>query len=105
MIVCTETVREEMKRRRPLIGITMRQELQTERFYLARFYSEAVEAAGGGPVQIPLIPKHSYIKAVAERLHGRLLAGSTSDVEPQIYTRGPPTTHWGIHPLRDSAGL
>jgi len=32
---------------RPRIGITMRLELETNRFYLARFYSEAVEAAGG----------------------------------------------------------
>ena len=32
---------------RPRIGITMRIELATNRFYLARHYSEAVEAAGG----------------------------------------------------------
>ena len=41
---------------RPLIGITMRHELETERFYLARAYSEAVEAAGGVPVHLSLIP-------------------------------------------------
>ncbi len=30
----------------------MRHELETERFYLARGYCEAVEAAGGLPVQV-----------------------------------------------------
>ena len=33
--------------RRPRIGIPMRIELPTDRFYLSRYYSEAVEAAGG----------------------------------------------------------
>ena len=31
---------------RPRISITMRIELETDRFYLSRHYSEAVEAAG-----------------------------------------------------------
>ena len=30
---------------RPRIGITMRLELETDRFYLSRYYSEAIEAA------------------------------------------------------------
>ena len=34
---------------RPVIGITTRIELETDRFYLSRHYSEAVEAAGGVP--------------------------------------------------------
>ena len=46
-----------MPSERPRIGITMRIELETDRFYLARYYSEAVEAAGGAPVHISLIPK------------------------------------------------
>jgi hypothetical protein len=33
--------------KRPRIGITMRLEIETRRFYLGRDYSEAVEAAGG----------------------------------------------------------
>src|SRR5213593_93577 len=49
---------------RPRIGITMRLELETDRFYLARFYSEAVEAAGGLPVHIALIPNAEYVAGV-----------------------------------------
>src|SRR2546430_9736052 len=68
---------------RPRIGITMRIELETERFYLARYYSEAVEAAGGLPVHIPLIPKAEFIQHVVEGLDGILLPGSDSDVDPR----------------------
>ena len=47
--------------RRPRIGITMRLELETRRFYLGRDYSEAIEACGGVPVHLSLIPKPEYI--------------------------------------------
>ncbi len=60
---------------RPRIGITMRIELETNRFYLSRYYSEAVEAAGGLPVNIPLIPRADYIAAVMDSLDGVLLPG------------------------------
>src|SRR2546427_4021684 len=62
---------------RPRIGITMRIELETERFYLARYYSEAVEGAGGTPVHIPLIPRADFIQHAVEGLDGILLPGVT----------------------------
>ena len=58
------------QQRRPRIGITMRIELETDRFYLSRHYSEAVEAAGGLPVQIPLIPRADFIAGVIDDLDG-----------------------------------
>ena len=54
--------------KRPRIGITMRIEYTTDRFYLGRHYSEAVEAAGGAPVHISLIPNADYIDSVIEGL-------------------------------------
>ena len=39
-----------MTKQRPRIGITMRIEQTTNRFYLGRDYGEAVEAAGGLPI-------------------------------------------------------
>lgn len=96
---------EEMKKRRPLIGITMRVELQTERFYLARYYSEAVEAAGCVPVHIPLIPEPSYVESIVERLDGLLLPGSDSDVDPLLYGREPNPKLGSVHPLRDRTDL
>src|SRR5215210_8049421 len=90
-----------MRDERPLIGITMRHELETERFYLARAYSEALEAAGGVPIQISLIPQAEYVGAVLDRLDGMLLPGSASDVDPLRYGREPHRRLGAVHPLRD----
>ncbi|MDQ3920422.1 MAG: gamma-glutamyl-gamma-aminobutyrate hydrolase family protein [Acidobacteriota bacterium] len=79
----------------------MRHELETERFYLARYYGEAVEAAGGAPVHISLIPERGYVRSVAERLDGVLLPGSASDVDPARYGRDPLPRLGPVHPLKD----
>lgn len=86
---------------RPLIGITLRHELETERFYLARHYSEAVEAAGGVPVHLSLIPRVDYVALVLGRLDGVLLPGSASDVDPLRFGQEPHTRLGEVHPLRD----
>jgi len=90
---------------RPRIGITMRLELETNRFYLARFYSEAVEAAGGLPVHVPLIPDADYIKAVMANFDGLLLPGSDSDIDPQRYGREPHPRLGNVHPEKDATDL
>lgn len=90
---------------RPRIGITMRIELETDRFYLSRYYSEAVEAAGGAPVHISLIPRSDYIGAVMESLDGILLPGSDSDVDPLRYGRDPHPLLGSVHPLKDETDL
>jgi putative glutamine amidotransferase len=86
---------------RPRIGITMRIELETDRFYLARHYSEAVEASGGAPVHISLIPKRDYISSLMEGLDGILLPGSDSDVDPLRYGRDPHPKLGSVQPLKD----
>ncbi|MBA3715008.1 MAG: gamma-glutamyl-gamma-aminobutyrate hydrolase family protein [Pyrinomonadaceae bacterium] len=92
-------------RTRPLIGITMRHEVETERFYLARFYSEAIEAAGGVPLHIPLIPRAEYVAQVSDELDGVLLPGSASDVDPLRYGREPHMKLGSVHELRDETDL
>jgi putative glutamine amidotransferase len=79
----------------------MRIELETDRFYLARAYSEAVEAAGGVPLHIPLIPHADYIESAMRDLDGVLLPGSDSDVDPLLYGREPHTRLGHVHPLKD----
>ena len=91
--------------RRPRIGITMRIELETDRFYLARYYSEAVAAAGGAPVHISLIPDAGYIAAVMSDLDGVLLPGSDSDVDPLRYGAEPHPNLGSIHPIKDQTDL
>ena len=74
---------------KPKIGLTMRLELETRRFYLGRDYSEAIEAAGGLPVHIPLIPNSEFIESVVAGLDGVLLPGCDSDIDPEYYGEDP----------------
>jgi putative glutamine amidotransferase len=90
---------------RPRIGITMRLELTTDRFYLGRHYSEAVEAAGGLPVHLPLIPKAEYITAVMSAVDGLLLPGSDSDVDPARYGHEPHPQLGFVVPEKDETDL
>jgi putative glutamine amidotransferase len=94
-----------MTKQRPRIGITMRIELATNRFYLARYYSEAVEAAGGAPIHISLIPNSDYIDSVVEGLDGILLPGSDSDVDPLRYGQQPHPELGSVHSIKDQTDL
>ncbi len=90
---------------RPRIGITTRLELATDRFYLSRDYSEAVEAAGGAPVHISLIPRRDYISTVMEELDGVLLPGSDSDVDPLRYGAEPHAKLGSVVTIKDETDL
>jgi putative glutamine amidotransferase len=90
---------------RPRIGITMRIELETDRFYLARYYSEAVEAAGGLPLHIPLIPNPDFVRSVMGTIDGLLLPGSDSDVDPLRYGQEPHPRLGNVHPEKDETDL
>jgi putative glutamine amidotransferase len=94
-----------MKKHRPRIGITMRIELETDRFYLSRHYSEAVEAAGGVPVHLSLIPRREYISSVMSGLDGILLPGSDSDIDPLHFGREPHPALGSVHPIKDETDL
>jgi putative glutamine amidotransferase len=83
----------------------MRIELETDRFYLGRHYSEAVEAAGGLPVHLPLIPEPDFVGKVVEGLDGVLLPGSDSDVDPQRYGHQPHVELGHVHPIKDETDL
>ena len=86
---------------RPRIGLTMRLELETRRFYLGRDYSEAIEAAGGLPVHIPLIAEAGYIRDVVAGLDGFLLPGSDTDVDPVRYSEQPHPALKKVVPEKD----
>ena len=83
----------------------MRIELSTDRFYLGRHYSEAVEAAGGAPVHISLIPNADYVDSVLEGLDGILLPGSDSDVDPLRYGQQPHPELGSVYPIKDETDL
>lgn len=90
---------------RPKIGIPMRLELETRRFYLARDYSEALEAMGATPVHISLIPKKDYIVDVVASLDGVLLPGSDSDMDPAYYGEDPHPRLGSVVPEKDQTDL
>ncbi len=69
--------------KRPLIGLTCRWDAARGVYDLPAEYAEAVAAAGGLPVQIPLIPE--LAAEIAARLDGIILTGSPSDVDPACY--------------------
>src|ERR1700752_5154700 len=91
--------------KRPRIGITMRIEHTTDRFYLSRHYSEAVAAAGGAPVHISLIPDADYIDAAVDSLDGILLPGSDSDVDPLRYGQQPHPALGTVQTIKDETDL
>ena len=83
----------------------MRLELETGRFYLGRDYSEAVEACGGLPVHIPLVPDADYIRALVAGLDGILLPGCDSDVDPGHYGEDPHPKLKRVVPEKDATDM
>jgi putative glutamine amidotransferase len=91
--------------KRPLIGITMRLEHETRRLYLGRDYCEAVFAAGGTPVHIPLISDRDHIEDIVSRLDGVLLPGCDSDPDPALYGDDPHPKLGRVVPEKDATDL
>jgi putative glutamine amidotransferase len=83
----------------------MRLELETDRFYLSRHYSEAVAAAGGAPLHVSLIPNPEYVSAIMEGFDGVLLPGSDSDVDPLRYGQEPHPALGNVHAIKDETDL
>jgi putative glutamine amidotransferase len=104
-IMSRGTIGKIQREARPRIGITMRVELSSDRFYLGRFYSEAVEAAGGIPVHISLIPNPDYISNIMDSIDGVLLPGSDSDVDPLRYGTQPHPQLGTVVPVKDETDL
>ena len=92
-------------KRKPCIGITMRLELETDRFYLGRDYSEALESLGAIPLHIALIPNKDYLKEIIKNVDGILLPGSDTDVDPLIFGEEPRPNLKKIVPEKENTDL
>ena len=79
----------------------MRLEDKTQRFYLARNYSEALQGLGALPVHISLIPQKKYIKNLLNDLDGILLPGSDNDIDPLKFGEEPHQKLGRVVPLKD----
>jgi putative glutamine amidotransferase len=91
--------------RKPIIGLTMRLEIETDRFYLGRDYSEALEALGAIPLHISLIPNEEYISEIIRNVDGILLPGSDTDVDPLIFGEEPRPHLKKIIPEKENTDL
>ena len=92
-------------KRKPIIGLTMRLELETDRFYLGRDYSEALEALGAIPYHISLIPNADYLSEIVKNVDGILLPGSDTDVDPLIFGEEPRPNLKKIIPEKENTDL
>ncbi|MGD9627953.1 MAG: gamma-glutamyl-gamma-aminobutyrate hydrolase family protein [Pyrinomonadaceae bacterium] len=90
---------------RPKIGITMRLEHETNRFYLGRDYSEGLEAFGATPIHIGLIPNREYVADLMSTLDGVMLPGSASDIDPYRYGEDPHPKLGRVIPEKDEIDL
>jgi putative glutamine amidotransferase len=75
--------------KRPLIGISCRFDTKSGVNCLRENYVEAMYAAGGLPVIVPLNAEREYIESLIERLDAICLSGSDSDINPLSYNAEP----------------
>lgn len=83
---------------KPLIGVTCSQE--EELLSVTRYYGEAVLAAGGIPVLLPVTLNLQVINFYGELLDGLLLSGG-GDVDPTFYGEEPLRGLGEVCPNRD----
>jgi putative glutamine amidotransferase len=89
-------------RSRPNIGIPCRFNTGKSRYELRETYAEAVYAAGGAPLLIPLIPEPDYMASILDRLDGVCLSGAGNDIDPINYGREPRPGLGRVIPRRDA---
>jgi len=87
---------------KPLIGITCQQE--EELVAVTRFYGEAILAAGGLPVLVPVIRNQPVLESYCRLLDGLLLSGG-GDLDPSFYGEEPLRGLGAVHPERDQFEL
>lgn len=66
---------------------------------------EGIEANGGTPILVSLIPNEEYIASVMDGVQGVLLPGCDSDVDPQLYGEQPHPKLGTVVPEKDATDL
>jgi putative glutamine amidotransferase len=86
---------------RPAIGMPAQMDPGSDQQYLSRNYPEAIAAAGGVPLILPLVVPAETLETVVARLDGILLTGSNSDLDPALYNSDRAYECGPTQPLRD----
>lgn len=88
----------------PVIGITCAWDEEAGRYFLGRFYTAAVEAAGGLPLLLPYPLPDSGMDRLLDLVDGLLLSGG-GDVDPVYFGEEPVPGCGKITPERDDFEL
>ncbi len=86
----------------PIIGMPSAMVSGRSSQYLASHYPDAVAAAGGIPVILPLLQTPDRFHPLLGRLDGILLPGSATDVDPMRYGADREAGCGPVQPLRDA---
>ena len=90
---------------RPVVGIPCRFNWTTSYYELRETYCDAIYAAGGTPVLLPLIPQAAYIESLMDRIDAVCLSGAVNDVDPLRYGQEPRQNLGPIVPRRDEMDM
>jgi putative glutamine amidotransferase len=90
---------------RPVVGIPCRYNWNNNYYELRETYSDAIYAAGGIPVLVPLIPEAAYIGSLIEHLDAICLSGAPNDIDPLRYGREPSQALGPVVPRRDETDM
>ena len=94
-----------MSEYRPIIGIPCRYNWNTFYYELRETYSEAIYAAGGTPLLLPLIAETDYIESVMAHVDAIALSGAVNDVDPLRYGQEPRPKLGPVVPRRDETDM
>ena len=87
---------------KPWIGIPTRYHEKSEYIGQIRHYLDAILWAGGLPLMIPVAGDRETVRQYAQRMHGVLLPGSPTDVDPKHYAAIPHAKLGKLYPERDA---
>src|SRR3989442_13785122 len=87
---------------KPLIGIPTRYHEKSEYIGQIRHYLDAILWAGGLPLMIPTTGDREIIREYVSRVHGGLLPGSPTDVDPKHYGALAHAKLGKLYPERDT---
>jgi putative glutamine amidotransferase len=90
---------------RPIIGIPCRYNWNTFYYELRETYAEAIYAAGGTPLLLPLIAEADYIGSVMAHVDAIALSGAVNDVDPLRYGHEPRPRLGPVVPRRDETDM
>jgi len=87
---------------KPWIGIPTRYHEKSEYIGQIRHYLDAILWAGGLPLMIPTTADRAVINEYLARVHGVVLPGSPTDIDPKHYAAAPHEKLGKLYPERDA---